>query len=176
MTTSSSLSDPARRRAKDLRRLGIDEIDRRILHVLADDARIPNAALASAVGIAPSTCHVRVQALRASGVIQGFHTAVDLGALGRGLEAMIAVRLQSSARARISDVAERMTARREVMAVFLLAGADDLMVHVAVHDTQELRAFVLEHLSTRAEIASTETSLVFEHLRSRHGAGDRVVG
>jgi len=176
MTTSSALSDPARRRAKDLRRVGIDDIDRRILQVLADDARIPNAALASIVGIAPSTCHVRLQALRASGVIQGFHTDVNLGALGRGLEAMIAVRLQSSARARISDVAARITARDEVMAVFLLAGADDLLVHVAVHDTQELRGFVLEHLSTRSEIASTETSLVFEHLRSRRRPIDGVVG
>jgi len=44
----------------------LDQIDHAILRLLAADGRMPNLALASAVGIAPSTCLGRVFAKVAS--------------------------------------------------------------------------------------------------------------
>jgi DNA-binding Lrp family transcriptional regulator len=73
----------------------LDEIDRHIVRELARDARMPNNALAERIGIAPSTCLGRVRSLRERGVIRGYHADVDQAALGRPLQAMIAVRLQS---------------------------------------------------------------------------------
>ena len=127
---------------------------------------MPNNALAAAVGIAPSTCLARIRALRASGTIRGFHAEVDPAALGRGLQAMVAVRMQSGARNQLAGFARRIAARPEVMDLYFLAGADDFLVHVAVEDTDALRVFVLEQLSARTEVALTETSLIFEHVRS----------
>ena len=69
----------------------IDEVDRRILNALHDDARIPNSVLADMVGIAPSTCHGRLRRLQNLGVIRGFYTDVDPAAIGRPLQAMISV-------------------------------------------------------------------------------------
>jgi DNA-binding Lrp family transcriptional regulator len=71
----------------------LDDLDRAILECLGEDARIPNNQLAARVGVAPSTCLARVRALRESGVLKGFHAEIDLAALGRPLQAMIAVRL-----------------------------------------------------------------------------------
>src|SRR5262245_376470 len=79
----------------------LDDIDRHLVRELARDARIANNALAERVGIAPSTCLGRVRSLRERGVIRGYHADVDPAALGRPLQAMIAVRLQSHARSRI---------------------------------------------------------------------------
>src|SRR5438045_3270909 len=79
----------------------LDDVDRRILRELVADARIPNNALAERVGIAPSTCLGRVRALREGGVIRGYHADVDPAALGRPIQAMISVRLQSHARGHI---------------------------------------------------------------------------
>ncbi len=133
---------------------------------------MPNNALAAAVGIAPSTCLTRVRALRNAGVIRGFHAEVDPAALGRGLQAMVAVRMQSGARNRLAAFAQRLAARTEVLDLYFVAGADDFLVHVAVEDSDALREFVLEQLSAFTEVALTETSLIFEHVRtssSRHG-------
>ena len=55
----------------------IDETDRAILRLLADDARLPNNAIAESVGIAPSTCLGRIRALRDKGVIRGYHADID---------------------------------------------------------------------------------------------------
>src|SRR5258708_20730068 len=58
-------------------RADLDAVDRSILGLLHDDARMTNNALAEAVGIAPSTCHGRVRRLVDLGGIPGFYTHVD---------------------------------------------------------------------------------------------------
>lgn len=149
-----------------VRPLPLDRIDRAILERLVDDARLPNNALATAVGIAPSTCLGRVRALRERGVIRGFHADVDPVAVDRPMQAMIAIRMQSHARARISEFAAQMALLPEVLDVFFLAGADDFLVHVAARDTDNLRHFVVVNLSGNPDVALTETNLIFQHLRS----------
>ena len=145
----------------------IDDVDRRILAVLSDEARIPNNALAEQVGIAPSTCLARVRALRESGVIRGYHADIDPAALGRPLQAMIAVRLQSHARGHMATFARRVADLPEVLNVFFLGGANDFLVHIAAVSTENLRDFVVENLSANPDVALTETNLIFEHIRAR---------
>ena len=151
-------------RSNDLR-TGLDEVDRRIVALLAADARMPNNALAQRVGIAASTCLGRVRSLVDRGVIRGYHADVDPAALGRPIQAMIAVRLQGHARAKISEFAEWVATLPEVLNVFFLAGAVDFSVHIATGTTESLRDFVVG-LSGQSEVALTETNLIFEHVRS----------
>ncbi|UGU31890.1 Lrp/AsnC family transcriptional regulator [Mycolicibacterium smegmatis] len=150
---------------KDVRARDLDDIDRRILLALHDDARIPNSALAEMVGIAPSTCHGRVRRLQEIGVIRGFYTDIDPAAVGLGLQAMISVSLQSNARGKIRSFIAHIRTRPQVMDVYFLAGGDDFILHVAARDTEDLRKFVVENLNADSDVAGTQTSLIFEHLR-----------
>jgi DNA-binding Lrp family transcriptional regulator len=142
-----------------------DAVDRRILRALAADARIPNNALAERVGIAPSTCLARVRALRERGVIRGYHAEIDPAALGRPLQAMVSVRLQSHARGHIDAFMATIAALPEVLNVFFLGGANDFLVHIAASSTENLREFVVVNLSGNPDVALTETNLIFDHLR-----------
>lgn len=153
------------RTSKDVRPPDLDEIDRRILLTLHADARIPNSALADAVGIAPSTCHGRLRRLQDLGVIRGFYTDIDPAAVGLPLQAMISVTLQANARGKIRSFIQQIRQRPQVMDVYFLAGADDFILHVAARDTDDLRAFVVENLNADTNVAGTQTSLIFEHLR-----------
>ena len=143
----------------------LDDIDRQIVTALHADARMPNSALAELVGIAASTCHGRVRRLQELGVIRGFHADIDPAAIGLGLQAMISVSLQSGARGKIRSFIEQIRRKPQVMDVYFLAGADDFILHVAARDTDDLRAFVVENLNADQDVAGTQTSLIFEHLR-----------
>ncbi len=145
----------------------LDDVDHILLDELSRDGRITNHALAAAAGIAPSTCLGRVRSLVERGVIRGFHADIDPVALGRSLQARIAVRVQAGARPHLAEFGEQLAALDEVLNVYFIAGADDYLVHVATADTEGLRRFVLEHLSARPAVASTETILIFEHVRPR---------
>jgi len=143
----------------------VDAVDRAMLELLAEDARITNQRLADSVGVAPSTAVARLRSLRDRGVIRGFHAKVDLAALGRPLQALIAVRLAVHAREQIDAFTETVRQLTGVVMVFHLAGATDCLVWVAAADAHDLREFVVDHLATHPAVAHAETSLIYEHSR-----------
>ena len=73
--------------------------------------------------------------------------------------------LQSNARGRIDSLLPQIRRRPQVMEVYFLAGADDFILHVAARDTDDLRSFVVQNLNADSDVAGTQTSLIFEHLR-----------
>jgi DNA-binding Lrp family transcriptional regulator len=151
--------------SKDVQPADLDDVDRRLLTLLHADARMSNSALADAVGIAASTCHGRVRRLQDLGVIRGYYADIDPAAIGLSLQAMVSVTLQSNARSKIRNFIQQIRRKPQVMDVYFLAGADDFIIHVAARDTDDLRAFVVENLNADADVAGTQTSLIFEHLR-----------
>jgi DNA-binding Lrp family transcriptional regulator len=172
MSTESSPRSDTRR--NDVRR-ELDAIDRRLVELLRDDARMPNARLAAEVGLAPSSCLARVRALVEAGVIAGFHAQVDPRALGLGLEALISVNIRSGARQTIAAFAAEVQELPEVQQVFFLGGAEDFILDVATRDSDHLREFVVENLSSHPSVASTRTSVVFEHTRPGLRIGEQRV-
>ena len=81
-------------------------------------------------------------------MIRGFHAEVDLAALGRPLQALIAVRLAVHAREQIDAFTDAVRQLPGVLMVFHLTGVTDYLVWVAAADAQDLREFVVDHLAT----------------------------
>src|SRR6185312_15298953 len=142
----------------------LDEVDRAILRLLAEDARMPNNAIAERVGIAPSTCHARIRSLRERGVVRGFHADLDPAALGLGLQAMIAVQLNAHTKRHIEAFVRDVPLLPGVVSAFHVAGAGDYVRDIAVRDSNALRDFVLDHLTVHPAVRHTETALIFAHL------------
>ncbi|PTT70384.1 Lrp/AsnC family transcriptional regulator [Arthrobacter sp. HMWF013] len=143
----------------------LDDLDRKLLALLTENARSTNQALSEALGIAPSTCLSRLKALKDTGVISRFTIDVDTVALGRSLQAMVSVRLRPGARHLMTAFGEELRTMPEISQFFVLGGADDFLIHITARDTEHIRQFVLEKLSSNPAVAGTQTSLVFEHSR-----------
>jgi len=143
-----------------------DNTDRELPRLLAANARVPNNVLAQQVGIAPSTCLMRVRRLRSAGAIRGFHAELAPEVLGRPLQAMVVVRLHGHARTRIGEFGGWLPGLPGVLNVYFLPGADDFQVHLAAESPDALRDFVVGNLSASRDVAMTETHLIFEHIRT----------
>ncbi len=143
----------------------LDETDRALLRLLSKNARSSGSALAAELGIAESTVSLRVRRLQRSGHITGYHADIDLSALGAPIQAIIAVRLTKHARAEIERFRAEAPTWPGVMALFHMGGRDDYLLHLAAHDSAELRDFVIDYLTGHPAVAHTETNLVFEHAR-----------
>ncbi|WP_249933885.1 Lrp/AsnC family transcriptional regulator [Kocuria sp. 2SI] len=102
-------------------------------------------------------------ALIESGVITGFRADVDPAALGLSIEVIISIRVHPYARRSLSRFQAYLTELPESRQVYFLAGDRDFLVHAAVRDTEALRALVSDRISMREEVASTNTSLIFDH-------------
>ncbi|MGI8948601.1 MAG: Lrp/AsnC family transcriptional regulator [Ornithinimicrobium sp.] len=146
----------------------LDDTDQRLVRLLALDGRMSNAMLAREAGVAESTCLVRVRSLRERGVIRGIHAEIDPEAVGRPVQAMIAVRFGGHRRQHFEAFRDEVPHLPGVLAAYHVAGATDYLVHVAAESADGLRDFVLDHLTNRPGVLHAETSLIFESLRG-HG-------
>jgi DNA-binding Lrp family transcriptional regulator len=141
----------------------VDEIDEAIVGELQRDARQSNRDLAAKLGIAASTCLERVRSLQKRGIITGFHAAVSLRAVNRDVQALIAVNVRPLNREVINDFKRYMAGLPEVLSVFVLAGGDDFLVHVAVPDIERLHDFLMDRFTNRREIVGFRSSIVYRH-------------
>ncbi|HLH99744.1 MAG TPA: Lrp/AsnC family transcriptional regulator [Acidimicrobiales bacterium] len=146
---------------------GLDELDTALLIQLQGDARMTNRELAAAVGVAPTTALDRLRSLRRRGVIRGASLDLDLAAIGRPVQALVAVRIRPPSRRHIEAFRDWVKDLPETIGVFVLTGTEDFLIHVAVADNDRLYGFVIDRLTQRPEVADVRTSVIYEHLRSK---------
>ncbi|MBK6887754.1 MAG: Lrp/AsnC family transcriptional regulator [Tetrasphaera sp.] len=141
----------------------LDETDRALLDALTADARLANNRLAARAGVAASTALVRVRQLLDRGVIRGFRAEIDPGAVGRPVQAIVAIRLRAHDRRHIDAFTATVPRLPEVLQSFHVAGDDDYLLHVAVPSASYLRDWILDRVTTNPAVAHSRTSLVFGH-------------
>jgi Lrp/AsnC family leucine-responsive transcriptional regulator len=103
-----------------------DDIDRKLIALLQDNARLSTVHLAKAVGLSRSTVQERVQRLEAAGVIAQY--TVRLGSQGDPLRAWLLLRYADGFTC--DDVMPRLAELPQVQACHSVAGEIDLMVLV----------------------------------------------
>ncbi|MBL7256407.1 Lrp/AsnC family transcriptional regulator [Paractinoplanes lichenicola] len=145
----------------------MDEVDSAIVRALQANARQTNRDLARAVGIAPSTCLERVRLLRDRGVITGYHAEISLAALNRHVQAFLHVQVRPMSREVIENLKAYIGGLPEVISVFVVAGGDDLLVHVAVPSVDGLHSFLMDKFTQRREIVGFRSSVIYQHARNR---------
>jgi DNA-binding Lrp family transcriptional regulator len=146
----------------------MDEIDTAILRQLQADARMTNRDLAAAVGVSATTALERTRSLRARGVITGASLDIDLASIGRGVQALVAVRIRPPSREVIEAFRDWVSALPETLGVFVTTGNEDFIIHVGVRHNDDLYAFVIDRLTQRREVADVRTSVVYEHIRTQN--------
>ena len=70
----------------------IDDVNRKLLSELQDDARLTVAELGRRVGLSSPAVAERLQRLEGAGAIKGYHARIDPRALGLFLPAVIRIR------------------------------------------------------------------------------------
>lgn len=141
----------------------IDEMDRRILSLLQQDARLPNAEIARRVGMAPSATLERLRKLEERGVILGYEVRVDPRKLGLGLTAFIYVRAQDK-RGEL-ETGERLRQHPNVLEVHHIAGEDCYLVKVRATDTEDLGRLLRSEIAGMPGVSSTRTTIVLGTLK-----------
>lgn len=146
----------------------IDEIDRHIMTLLADDARASFRQIGETVGLSAPAVKRRVDRLIDDGVITGFAAQLSPEALGWSTQALVAVTYAGNiSPAQIRAILEPIP---EVAAAYTVSGNADVLVHLRAAD---MAAFenALEQLRATAVVARTESTIVLSTLLDRTHRG-----
>lgn len=119
----------------------MDKIDRKLLDLLRNNARLSYAELGRQVGLSPPAVHDRVSKLESSGVIQGYRTVVEPESIGLGVTALIGI-VQSDD-SEIDEIAEALSTLPEVESCYFLAGPESFLVKVRVGTIAELERLIV---------------------------------
>ena len=150
----------------------MDTVDRTLIEALRANARASYAELGRLVGMSGPSVAERVARLEQAGVITGYHAAVDPGALGLSVAALVGVHLSDT-----SDqdaVAVAMAKLEEIEDCWFVAGEESFLLKVRVADVPELER-TLSRLRKIRGVSRTRTTVVlstkWEDRVAAHPAG-----
>ncbi|HEX6920603.1 MAG TPA: Lrp/AsnC family transcriptional regulator [Actinomycetes bacterium] len=135
----------------------MDTVDRTLIEALRANARASYAELGRLVGMSGPSVAERVARLEQAGVITGYHAAVDPGALGLSVAALVGVHLSDT-----SDqdaVAVAMAKLEEIEDCWFVAGEESFLLKVRVADVPELER-TLSRLRKIRGVSRTRTTVV----------------
>ena len=146
----------------------MDMIDRHILDLLEQNARLPAAAIARRVRLSVPAVLERMKKLTQSGVIQRFTVKPGRKQAGLALLAFVMVRLEASAQ--IEAFRQQAALLPLVLECHHIAGEYDYLLKVAAPDTAALEAFLTENLKQIDGVAGTNTLIVLTTLKEEFNA------
>ena len=135
----------------------LDAVDRRILGILREDARISWRQLGDLVHLSPTSAADRVRRLERVGVIEGYGVRVDPAALGRTVRAVVDASLGPGDQ--VDEFERRLALRDEVTFAAYVTGTADYSILVECEGAEGLDTFV-RWLRADAGVARTETKLL----------------
>lgn len=140
----------------------LNRIDRNILAILQEDARISYAELARRVGLSTTPCIERVKKLEKSGIIKKYSAIVDPNKLGAGLIVFVQIRLDRTSAQTFSEFKQAVADLPEVQDCHLVSGNFDYLIKARMADMGTYRKFLEETLLAIPGVQASTSIVVME--------------
>ncbi|PJG56322.1 AsnC family transcriptional regulator [Bradyrhizobium forestalis] len=145
--------------------LRLDEIDRKILRALQQDARLTTAQLADKIGLSTTPCWNRLKRLETQGYIDGYVALLNQDKLGLPETVIIELTLDRHDEEMLERFGQLLTSLPEVIEAYLTTGDYDYVVKVAVESTAGYERFLREKLYRIPGIRHSRSSFALRCLK-----------
>ncbi|MGK7866015.1 Lrp/AsnC family transcriptional regulator [Falsiroseomonas sp. E2-1-a20] len=136
----------------------MDETDRAIIRHLRADGRMPNAALAEAVGLSPSACLRRLRLLESRGTIRGYTVLVEETAQQGVVVVIVQITLERQTDDHLRRFEDAVRRCPEVRECYLMTGIADYLLRVEARDAADYERLHKEALSRMPGVARIQSS------------------
>ena len=133
----------------------IDRLDKKILSMITQDARVPYLEVARECGVSGAAIHQRVQKLEQMGVLQGSAFMIDTYRIGYCTCAYIGIMINDLSK--YNAVVKALSNIQEIVECHSVTGHYALMVKVYAKNNRDLRDIIIKRISKIDGISGTET-------------------
>ena len=151
----------------------LDALDKKILNMIANDARVPFLEVARACNVSGAAIHQRVQKLTAIGVLKGSQFIVDPESVGFETCAYIGLYLKDPSS--FEDVTEALKKIPEVVECHYTTGQYDMFIKIYARNNHHLLSVIHDKLQTLG-LARTETLISFNEAIKRQLPVETITG
>lgn len=138
----------------------IDDLDRALLRLLAQDATLSTAELARRLDLSQPQAWRRVKALREAGIIAGTQIDLDLEKLGLGVTVFLGLKLRAKGRVSLDDLERAVSAIPEVTEVQHVLGQYDYRLRVTARDLPDFERLLRRRLMTLPGVGEVEANVL----------------
>ena len=138
----------------------IDSLDKKILNILSQNARIPFKDVAAECGVSRAAIHQRVQHLIENGVITGSGFDVNPKSLGYSTCTDIGLNLERGSM--YKNVVARLNSINEIVECHFTTGSYTMLIKLYAKDNEQLMDLLNNKLQTIPGVVSTETLISLE--------------
>ncbi len=135
----------------------LDDVDRALLQLLAQDARASQRSLARKLGMSAPAIGERLARMERACVIRGYSVVLDWGAAG--FPVLVYLAITTAQGHDLGPVMAEVSRLPEVETVTVVTGDLDLLVRLRVTDYPHLRSVLLEKVWQISGVQRTETYL-----------------
>jgi Lrp/AsnC family transcriptional regulator, regulator for asnA, asnC and gidA len=143
----------------------VDEIDRKILRALQDDARASFKNVGKSVGVSEATVFVRVKKLQERGVLRGFKAVVDPKSVGKTLTAIMLIRAQPRSLVGMLDALKKLD---DIYEIYDVTGQYYSILKIRTDSTEQLSK-IIDEIGMIDGVAGTETVIVLRTVKEELG-------
>ena len=143
----------------------IDNLDKKILSILSNNARIPFKDVAAECGVSRAAIHQRVQHLMDNGVITGSGFDVNPKSLGYSTCTYVGITLERGSM--YKDVVERIQHIPEIVECHFTTGNYTMMIKLYAYDNEHLMDLLNNKIQQIPGVTSTETLISLQQSISR---------
>ncbi len=118
-------------------RYNLDELDRKIINLLQENARMKNSEIAQKLGKPTSTIYERVKKLEKAGVIKGYRAVVDPRKVGYEIVGFILGEPRYTEDLDWEEVGRKLAKIPGVQEVYFLTGQDDYLLKLRAKDSDD---------------------------------------
>ena len=140
--------------------IDLDDTDRALLRMLAQDAGQGAGALGRALGISQPSAWRRLKRLEEAGVIAARRVPVNRAALGFGVTVFLGVKLATKGRVSLEDFERAATAIPEVQVVQHVLGLFDYRLRVVARDLADFERVLRRRIMTLPGVGQVEANVL----------------
>ncbi len=147
-------------------KVSLDELDRTLLCLLQENARLSNAELARRVDLSATGLQKRLRRLEELGVVERYVALLNREALGFDMLCYVQVTLQRHEPDAVDNFRREVQTMPEVLECHHLTGEFDYLLKIVVRNRNHLEQFILNTLTPVRGMDKIRTSLVLSELKS----------
>lgn len=143
-----------------------DEIDKKLLLFLQEDAKQTTKELSYKLGLSVTAVYERIKKLENSGVISKYVAILDRNKISRDFIILCHVKLSQHKKEYVLQFEREVMNLQEVTECFHVSGDYDYILKIGVKDMTDYRNFMLTKLTTLQHIASTHSSFMISEVKN----------
>lgn len=140
--------------------INLDEYDKKIIELLQRDSSISNIELSKKIGLAPSSCLLRVKNLKEQKVLKQFTAVVDEKILGFEITCFVKVYMHPLNRETSQNFIDEARKIPEIIECYTITGDASFLLKVVAKDFQYYRDFVFDKILNVPNVSNIDTSIV----------------